>query len=84
MNSGHVEQIALRHTGELVKEAAERNNGRFSVCCLLKGQKRKKRSLLSSELWLYVHRHPMTEEMENGCKISNKEGGGIYITEASH
>jgi len=31
MSSGDAQQIALRHTGELVKEAAERDNGRLSV-----------------------------------------------------
>lgn len=37
LNSGDGQQIALRHTGELVKEAAERDNGRFSLHCQLKG-----------------------------------------------
>lgn len=36
MNSADAWQIALRHTGELVKEAAEKDNGSFSLHCLLK------------------------------------------------
>lgn len=37
MNSGDAQQIALRHSGELVKEAAEKDNGSLSLYCLLKG-----------------------------------------------
>lgn len=40
-NSRDAEQIALRHTGELVKEAAERNNGGCSLHCLLRGPDKK-------------------------------------------
>lgn len=47
MNSGDALQIALRHTGELVKEAAEKDNGSFSLHCLLKGPDKKRKKICS-------------------------------------
>lgn len=44
MNGGDGQQIALRHTGELVKEAAEKDNGRFFSLLSAKGDRTKKRS----------------------------------------
>ena len=65
MNSGDALQIALRHTGELVKEAAEKDNGSFSLHCLLKGpDKKEKKNALRIDMhptqWalvLYVRLH---------------------------
>lgn len=48
MNSGDAQQIALRHSGELVKEAAEKDNGSLSLYCLLKGSDTRTKSCSES------------------------------------